>query len=258
MPERESSPDTLPLARLVVDHLDIDAKVEDVTRLLEAAGCYTGRDAAIATVMPEYGPGWRAKLVLPKPAERRALPIFRIAAEGPGGERVERRLTADAYLGILASTCLKQRIRKLLEYTYADRKAYAVVGTPNRAEFDQGFFVKNGDGAADVKPIAHLYKTQVYGLAAHLGIPEAVIQRPPTTDTFSLPQSQDEFYFSLPFPAFDYCLYGVDHAYPAEEVGAAIGLSADQVERVYADIRRKREATKYVHLPPLLLANERG
>jgi NAD+ synthase len=253
MPERESSAESVPLAEMVAEHLEIEARVEDVTSLLEAAGCYERRDRGVAAVIPEYGPGWRAKLVLPNVEAGPVLPLFRVAAEAPGGERVERRLTADAYLEILAATNLKQRARKVVEYTHADRLVYAVVGTPNRAEFDQGFFVKNGDGAADVKPIAHLYKCQVYALAEYLEIPEAILRRAPTTDTFSLPQSQEEFYFPLPFEAFDYCLYGVDHGYSPAEVGLAIGLPADHVERVYADIRRKRAATRYLHLPPLLL-----
>ena len=103
---------------------------------------------------------------------------------------------------------MKQRTRKQLEYYHADRLNFAVIGTPNRLEYDQGFFVKNGDGAADVKPIAHLYKSQVYQLAAYLGVPEEIRRRPPTTDTWSLAQTQEEFYFSLPYDRMDLCLYG--------------------------------------------------
>ena len=69
------------------------------------------------------------------------------------------------------------------------------MGTPNRLEYDQGFFVKNGDGAADVKPIAHLYKTQVYQLAEEMGVLRSSASAP-TTDTYALEQSQEEFYFS--------------------------------------------------------------
>jgi NAD+ synthase len=128
-----------------------------------------------------------------------------------------------------------------------------VAGTPNRQEYDQGFFVKNGDGAADFKPIAHLYKTQVYALAEYLGVPEEIRSRPPTTDTFSLPQTQEEFYFALPYERMDLCLYAKDHAVPTEEVAHALALTVEQVERVYADIDTKRRTTRYLHLPPLLV-----
>jgi NAD+ synthase len=155
-------------------------------------------------------------------------------------------------LEIVAATNFKQRVRKMLEYHHADRLNYAVAGTPNRQEYDQGFFVKLGDGAADVKPIAHLYKTQVYGMAAVLGIPEEVRRRPPTTDTYSMPQSQEEFYFSVSYPVMDLCLYGKNHGIPAADVAEASGLKPEQVERVFRDIDSKRRSTRYLHARPVL------
>ncbi|TGS44341.1 NAD(+) synthase, partial [bacterium M00.F.Ca.ET.179.01.1.1] len=94
------------------------------------------------------------------------------------------RLPPATYLQIVAATNYKQRVRKMTEYYHADRLNYAVAGTPNRLEHDQGFFVKQADGIADVLPIVHLYKTQVYQLAEYLGIDSEVRRRPPTTDTF--------------------------------------------------------------------------
>jgi NAD+ synthase len=148
---------------------------------------------------------------------------------------------------------MKQRVRKQTEYFWADRNNYAVAGTPNRLEYDQGFFVKNGDGAADFKPIAHLYKTQVFALAEYLGVPESIRTRTPTTDTYSLPQTQEEFYFALPYDRMDLCLYGKNHGVPAEEVAPVVGITPEQVGRVYADIDAKRRTTRYLHLSPLLV-----
>jgi NAD+ synthase len=178
--------------------------------------------------------------------------VYYLAVRPPGGEIRTVRLTATSYLEIVAATNFKQRFRKMLEYHHADRLHYAVVGTPNRLEYDQGFFVKLGDGAADVKPIAHLYKTQVYALAAHLGVPESICKRPPTTDTYSLAQGQDEFYFSLPYPQMDLCLYAKNHGVPAAVVAEVLGVTAEQVERVFKDIDVKRSTTRYLHLRPQL------
>jgi len=178
-----------------------------------------------------------------------------LVAESPDGTVVDRRLPLRAYLGIVAATNCKQRVRKLLEYYHADRLHYAVAGTPNRLEYDQGFFVKNGDGAADLKPIAHLYKTQVYQLAEALGVPEEIRGRAPSTDTYSLPQGQDEFYFSLPYDKMDLCLFGKNHGVPAEDVASATGLTAEQVHLVFADVDRKRATTRSLHMPPLLVGS---
>jgi NAD+ synthase len=186
------------------------------------------------------------------------LRVFSVVVHDPSGREHAARLSQSAYLTIVAATNFKQRVRKMLEYFHADRLNYAVAGTPNLLEYDQGFFVKNGDGAADFKPIAHLYKSQVYQIAAALGVPDAIRTRPPTTDTYSLPQSQEEFYFSLPYDQMDLCLYAKNHGVSAAECGEALGLRAEQVERVYRDIERKREFARYLHKPPLTLVEPRG
>jgi NAD+ synthase len=254
MPEGESATDTLDLSSVAAEAAGVETVLEDITGLLEAAGCYERRDAAIRTVMPEYGEGWKAKIVLPSLLGGSRYSLFTVVAESPDGERREARLTATAYREVVAATSFKQRVRKMLEYHHADRLDYAVVGTPNRLEYDQGFFVKNGDGSADVKPIAHLYKTQVYQLAEEVGVPAEIRERPPTTDTYALEQSQEEFYFSVPFDKLDLCLYARNEGLPAEAAAAATGLDTEIVERVYDDIERKRRAAQYLHAPALLVA----
>ncbi|MEW6072546.1 MAG: NAD(+) synthase [Planctomycetota bacterium] len=253
LPERDSAAETRTLGQLIVARLGVEAIEEDITPILDAVGCYRRRDEAIRAVIPAYGPGWQCKIVLPAVTGSEALRLFSVVVRSPAGEEVEARLPHHAYLGVVAASNFKQRVRKMLEYYHADRLHYAVLGTPNRLEYDQGFFVKLGDGAADVKPIAHLYKSQVYQLAAHLGVPEEIRRRPPTTDTYSMPQSQEEFYFSLPYREMDLCLYGRNHGYPPAEVAPAVGLAPAQVEQVYRDIDQKRSTTRYQHLAPLLI-----
>jgi NAD+ synthase len=252
MPERVSSPESEQLGRALAGKLGTPTLVENIAPTLEAAGCYRRQDEAIRMVFPEYGDGWRNKITLPSILDGDRLNVSELTVESPSGERRTARMPLAAYLQMIAATNFKQRVRKMMEYYHADRLNYAVAGTPNRLEYDQGFFVKLGDGAADVKPIAHLYKSQVYALAEYLGVPEEIRRRPPTTDTFSLPQTQEEFYFALPYDKMDLCLYGRNHGVPATEVGAAIGLTAEQVERVYKDIDQKRRTTAYLHKRPLL------
>ncbi len=258
MPEKDSSAETLRLSELIADHLGIERHHEDITPVLEAVGCYRWRDDAIRQVIPEYTDDSKCKIVLPSVTEDDRLRIFSVVVELPDGRQITRRLTHRAYLHIVAASNFKQRTRKMFEYFHADRLNYAVAGTPNRLEYDQGFFVKLGDGAADIKPIAHLYKTQVYQMAEFLGVPEEIRRRPPTTDTYSMPQSQQEFYFSLPYDKLDYCLYGLNHGIDAAEVGKAVGLTDRQVERVYADIRNKRKTTRYLQMPPVLIEEIAG
>jgi NAD+ synthase len=253
MPERHSADDTLKLSGLLADHLGIQKVVWAITPILEAVGYYAKYDEAVRAVIPEYGAGWKSKIVLPGLEEGSAYALFSIVASSPEGILTKKRLDLNAYLAIVAATNFKQRIRKMLEYYHADKHNYAVAGTPNRLEYDQGFFVKLGDGAADLKPIAHLYKTQVYELARHLGLPDDIVSRPPTTDTYSLPQGQDEFYFSVPHDVMDLCLYGKNHGIDAETLSQHVSLTAEQVLGVYKDIDKKRSTTRYLHLPPVLM-----
>jgi NAD+ synthase len=251
MPEQDSAEETLALGTLVSQRIGVPTVVEDVTALLEAAGCYRRRDEAFRELIPEYGPGWKAKIVLPPITGGDSYRIFSVVARSPNDDELRVRVSVDTYRRIVAATNFKQRARKMLEYYHADRLDYAVVGTPNRLEYELGFFVKNGDGAADVKPIADLYKTQVQRLAVWLGIPEEIRARTPTTDTYPLAQDQEEFFFSLPYELMDVALYSRTHNYPPESLAAAIGVSLEDAERIYQDIDAKQRTAKILNLPPL-------
>jgi NAD+ synthase len=253
MPEKDSDSESLYLGRLVAEAAGVGHVTEDIEPMLTAAGCYQRRDGFIRRIVPEFGKGWGCKVVLANALARTGYNITSLVVEAPDGRQQTLRMPLDVYLGIVAATNMKQRTRKQIEYYHADRLNYAVAGTPNRLEYDQGFFVKNGDGAADFKPIAHLYKSQVYQLAEHLGVPAEVRRRPPTTDTWSLAQTQEEFYFALPYQGMDLCLYGLEHGIPAEEVAAAAGLTVEQVGLVWQDIAAKRRATAYLHAAPMLV-----
>lgn len=252
LPEQDSSDDSAARARILAEHLGVRTETVDIAPALAAIGCYRARDEAVRNTLPEYGEGWKFKIVIDGGTEGR-INRFRLVAQSPDGTMHERDLALADYLTIVAATNFKQRIRKTLEYFHADRLNYGVVGTPNRVEYDQGFFVKNGDGSADIKPIAHLYKTQVYGMAKHLGLPDCVATAAPTTDTYSMAQGQDEFYFALPWRAMDLALWALEHERPEAELAQALGIELAAAQAVYADIRSKRRSTRYLHQAPILL-----
>ncbi len=253
MPERDSSDDALTLGKLLADAMGIPTELENIKPSLDGLGCYRRQDDAIRMVFDDYEPGDKFKITLPSILEGNRLNVFRLTIQKANGELKDSRMPPAAYLQLVAATNFKQRVRKMMEYYHADRLNYAVAGTPNRLEYDQGFFVKNGDGSADLKPIAHLYKSQVYQLAEYLGVPEEIRKRPPTTDTYSMPQTQEEFYFALPYDKMDLCLYALNNQVPAAEVAEVLGLKPEQVEIVFKDIEAKRRTTKYLHMGPILV-----
>ena len=252
LPERDSASTSTRRGREVCERFGVTPHVFDIAPVLDALGCYSERDAAIRAVVPAYEDGWKSKIVIAGGTSG-GINFFRLVVQSPGGALTEARLPLREYLQIVAATNHKQRVRKNIEYFHADRLNYAVVGTPNRLEYDHGFFVKNGDGAADIKPIAHLYKSQVYALARHLGVPESIRTARPSTDTYSLEQGQDEFYFALPYDRMDLALWAVEHGVPIDELARALDVSQERARYVCEDIRSKRRTTRHLHAAPALI-----
>jgi NAD+ synthase len=252
MPETDSSRDSIVLARKVADQFGVETVVEDMTGALVGFGCYARRNEAIRRVFPEYDPSYKAKIALPSNVlDSDALNVFYLTIITPEGEEKSKRLNLRDYLQIVAASNFKQRSRMAMLYYHAELRNYAVVGTPNKNEHDQGFFVKWGDGGYDVAPIRHMFKTQVYQLAEYLDVPLEIRQATPTTDTYSAHSSQEEFFFRLPFEVMDLLWYAQEHDVPVPEVAQVMGLTEEQVQRAFADLTRKQRTTQYLRTLPI-------
>lgn len=251
LPERDLGERSSELALELTARLGTPTQEHFISPALEALGIYEQQAEAIRRVFADYEADWPYKLVRSPPSG--GVIVFSLVVQRPDGVQEARRMPSDAYRLLLSATNAKQRMRTLIAYTCADRRHAAVAGTPNLLEYDQGFFVKGGDGLADLKPIAGLYKQQVFALARHLGLPDAIAWRAPTTETFSLEQSQEEFYFGFPVAQMDLLLWGERNDVPAAEVAARTSLTPEQVLTGYAEVARRRTATAYLHAPALLL-----
>ncbi len=252
LPEKESSPESADLALELAAAFGVEPVTENITATLEGAGCYQRRDEAIQRVFPQYQPGWKAKIVLPGDLlDQGTLNIFHLVVTGPDGVEMRQRLPLREYYQIVASSNFKQRTRTNMEYYHAELRNFAVIGTPNKNEHDLGFFVKGGDGLYDIAPIRHLFKTQVYQLAEHLGVPASICSRPPTTDTYPGGGTQEEFFYRIPYDLLDTIWFGFEQGLVAAEIAAALDLTAEQVSRVEQDIVRKQKTTAYLRSAPL-------
>jgi NAD+ synthase len=256
MPERESSPSSLELGRAACAVAGVRPEVTDITPMLESFGCYRRRDVAISRVLPAFRPGDRFKITIAEDvAGSDRVSHFHVVASlsAHGGAIEMARLPVDAYLEVVAATNLKQRVRKTVEYTVADAHNLAVLGTPNILEHALGFFVRGGDGLADLKPIAHLYKSEVFAIGRHLGLPESITGQIPTTDTYSLAQSQQEFYFGLPYATLDVIHWCRAEGLPVERAARMAGMTPEAIGRVYNDIDRKRRVAERLDGAALLV-----
>ncbi len=253
MPEKESSGDSEKLARKLGEKFGFETIKEDITRGLAGLGCYSERNEAIKQVFPEFDESWKCKIIIPTNIlEKKTFNVFSLCIENSAGEKKTKRMPLSAYLQIVAASNFKQRLRMTTLYYHAEKKNWAVIGTGNKDEHEQGFFVKYGDGGADLKPIGHLFKMQVFQLAEYLGVPEDIINRTPTTDTYSSEVTQEEFFFGLDFYRMDMLWHALEQNIPAKEVAKVLDLTIEQVETGYANIKRKILATEYLRMEPLM------
>jgi len=252
LPEKDSSEDSRNLAEKLATKFGVRTLVEDITGALDGFGCYRRRDEAIANVIADFDPGVdKSKIEIKQDISKNIPAIFSITVIKPSGKVISKLLPAKEYLQIVAASNFKQRSRATMLYYHAERLHYAVIGTPNKHEVEQGFFVKHGDGAADIMPIGHLYKTQVYQIARHLGVPQEIIDRTPTTDTYTAEQTQEDFFYQMPFVSMDLIWYGWENNYPAEEVGAVMGQTTKEIENIYKSFERKKKTTEYLRMRPI-------
>jgi len=254
LPEKESSPMSLIYAQLLATRLGIETESVDISPVLEELGVYDKRETVVKRIFPEFDSSHTFRLILPQDLlERERLNIFSLEIMDAEGRRKSKRLNSKDYLELMAATDMKQRTRMTVLYYYAEKNNYVVMGTTNKSEVVQGFFVKYGDGGVDAEPIAHLYKTQVYQLAEWLNIPEEIIRRTPSPDTFSSEVSDKEFYFCIPYEELDLLLYAWENDIPRDEVKRELKLTDDQLSRVISDIERKYRVTEHLRmLPPHL------
>jgi len=254
LPEKDSEPASEDLARMLAAHYGLTPIKEVITPALDGFDCYGRRDEAIARVFPEFDArkGYLAKIVLPPGLlDNGTLNVYSLTIITPEGIEKTARLGPAEFAQIVAASNFKQRTRTAMLYYHAELRNHAVVGTPNKNEHDQGFFVKFGDGGVDLKPIVHLYKTQVYQLAAHLDVPRIIQERTPTSDTYSAPATQEEFFFRMPFATMDLLWYAQENGISLEETAQALDLSPAQVRNAFDDFSRKTRATHYLRTPPL-------
>lgn len=254
MPEKDSDPESEQIARRLAAHFGVNPTLEVLTPILDGFGCYPRRDEAIRRVFPDYNAaaGYKAKIVLPQNLlDEDRLNVFTLVVITPDGNELRKQLPVREFLQIVAASNFKQRTRMSMLYYHAEVNNYAVIGTANKNEHDQGFFVKYGDGGVDIKAIGHLYKTQVYQLAAHLGVPDEIRRRTPTSDTYGAPCDQQEFFFRLPFETMDLLWYAQENKVPVAEVAQVMQLTERQVQRAFDDFTRKQQTTEYLRMPPV-------
>lgn len=251
MPEKESNPVSSKFANKHATELGIEFREVDITSTVDSVSAYKKRDNFIKSIVPEYEPGFKYNISLPTDLlERNAFNVYVLQVQMPDGTLVKKMLKLDAFRAVTSFANIKIRSRMIHLYAEAERRNMIVAGTTNRTEMILGDFCKFGDGGTDLEALAHLYKDQIYQLADYLNIIQEIVKREPSPDTFSLPVSDQEFFFRIPFDKLDLLLYAWEHDVSLSEAANVIGLSEDAVKRVFADFTSKNSATTHLREMP--------
>jgi NAD+ synthase len=147
----------------------------------------------------------------------------------------------------MAVANLKPRIRMVILYEYANNHSCLVVGTTNRSEHEIGYFTKHGDGACDIEPIQHLYKTEIFELAKYLGIPDCIINKAPSADLWE--GQTDEGEIGLTYKQLDKCLKLWEMPDFDDDDMKKVGVTSKEVERVRSLLSKSGHKRR---LPPCI------
>lgn len=251
LPEKESSPMSAQFAEKHAKALGIAHRTIDVSGTVDSVGGYGWRDDFIKGLIPAYTAGCKYNITLPTDLlERNAFNFYKLQVALPDGEVKTKRLNRAAFRTITAFASIKIRARMIHLYWEAESHGLMVAGTTNRTEMLLGDFCKYGDGGTDVEALSHLYKNQIYQLAHHLEVIPEIIDRTPSPDTFSLPVSDQAFFFRIPFDKLDFLLYAWEHDVKASDVAPVLDITEDAVQRAFKDFTAKNRATTHLREMP--------
>ena len=252
MPEKESDPKSKEFAERLAKKLEIKTEIVDLTNILESFRVYNIREEIIKEKFPEFDNNCKYRIKIPDELLKKnsmSFPFLEI--ENSFKQIFKFRLSLEEYLTMYAATSIKLRVRMTTLYFNGEKNQYLIMGSTNKSEAIQGYFVKYGDGGVDLEPLWNLYKTQVYQIAKFLDIPEEITQRKPSPDTWSLNVSDEEFFFGMTYDIIDSLCYAMEKNIPLKEICENKNWNYDEVKKAWSMIERKKELSIHMReMPP--------
>ena len=250
LPEKESNPQSQEFAKKYCEKLGIKYEIEDITSILDSSEIYQTREKIVKKYFPDYNQSCKYRIVFSENFDSDGLSIPYLEVNDGNNQIHKIKLSLNDYFTITAATNIKHRIRMTRLYFHAEKNNFLVCGTTNKAEFQQGYFVKYGDGGVDIEPLANLYKTQIYQLGKYLEIPNEIIDRKASPDTWSFGVSDEEFFYSLPYEIVDLVLFAKEKSVTLNDICSTLDLKEEKVKRILNSIERKLQASKTSRIFP--------
>ena len=249
MPEKESDPTSQILAKKVAEQFQIETKVIDITSILESFGVYSIKEQIVKEKFSNFNNNCKYRVTIPSKISNSAgIPFLEILDDK--NKKYQFKISTSEFLTLIASSSIKHRVRMTLLYYYAEKNNFCVVGTTNKSEFLQGYFVKYGDGGTDLEPLTNLYKSQIYQIGEFLKVPNEILEKDASADIWSFNTSDEEFFYSVPYHIVDLILYARENNMTKSEIQKISNLSLEQIEKLLQFQNQKQVKSKHMREIP--------
>jgi len=249
LPEKESDVNSKNLALQIAEKYNIDTETIDITNILESYGVYENKEKIVKEKFLNYNEKCKYRVVVPPKSENNiGIPFLEILDDENTLHKL--KISSFDFLNLTAATSIKHRVRMTMLYNYAEKNNFAVIGTTNKTEYLQGYFVKYGDGGSDIEPLVHLYKTQIYQIAKFLKLPEEIINQDASPDVWSFKTSDEEFFYAVPYNIVDLILYGRENNISITEIAKFSNLGSEKVEKLIQFQNQKQNRSQTMREKP--------
>jgi NAD+ synthase len=249
MPEKESDSASQRHAQKVAEEYNIKTKIIDITPILESFGVYQNKEAIIKEKFPDFNSDCKYRIVVP-PKIKNTIGIPFVEILDDKGKQHKLKISSSEFLALTAATSIKHRVRMTMLYFHGEKNNLCVMGTTNKSEYLQGYFVKYGDGGSDIEPLVNLYKLQIYQLGKFLKIPEEILTKDASPDVWSFPTTDEEFFYSVPYDVVDLMLYAQENNLSIKDIQKLSNLSAEEIENLLRIQNQKQAKSKHMREIP--------
>ena len=217
MPEKESDNSSKILAEKVSKKYNFRTEIIDITKILDSFGVYEMKEKIVREKFPEFTLKCKYRVIVPPKLKNIiGMPFLEILDEN--NQRHKLKISSSDFLTLTASTSIKHRVRMTSLYFHAEKNNFSVVGTTNKSEYQQGYFVKYGDGGSDIEPLVNMYKSQIYQLGKFLEVPNEILTSDASPDVWSFSTSDEEFFYTVPYHIVDLILYARENKLSINDV----------------------------------------
>ena len=249
MPEKESDPTSQILAKKVAEQFQIETEIIDITSILESFGVYNIKEKIVKEKFSNFNNKCKYRITVPsKMSNSAGIPFLEVLDEY--NKKYQLKISSSEFLTLTASTSIKHRVRMTLLYFYAEKNNFCVVGTTNKSEFLQGYFVKYGDGGTDVEPLTNLYKSQIYQIGEFLKMPDEILKKDASADVWSFNTNDEEFFYSVPYNIVDLILYARENNMTKLEIQKISNLSLEQIKSLLQFQNQKQIKSQHMREMP--------